>query len=82
MNIKVWYIIFYNIKGGKQVSYTDLINSIESEPGDGGSDLNANAPPQETGFSEWKVRFLSFSAVFRYMEMPSGKFVSPDGILN
>ena len=37
-------IIFYNIKGGKQVSYTDLVNSIESEPG-GGSDLNANAPP-------------------------------------
>ena len=38
-------IIFYNIKGGKQVSYTDLINSIESDSGESGSDLNANAPP-------------------------------------
>lgn len=38
-------IIFYNIKGGKQVSYTDLVNSLESKTSEGGSDLNANAPP-------------------------------------
>lgn len=38
-------IIFYNIKGGKQVSYTDLVNFLESKPSKGGSVLNANSPP-------------------------------------
>lgn len=41
-------IVFYNIKNGKQVSYIDLISSdaIESDDGgEGGSDLNAFAPP-------------------------------------
>ena len=38
-------IIFYNIKGGKQVSYVDLAESMESNSEGGGSDLNANAPP-------------------------------------
>lgn len=38
-------IIFYNIKGGKQVSYIDLINSADLPEGEEGSDLNAQAPP-------------------------------------
>lgn len=40
-------IIFYNIRGGKQVSYIDLINSADL-PADGdGSDLKALAPLAE-----------------------------------
>ncbi len=38
-------IIFYNIKGGKQVSYVDLSESLEAGSEGSGSDLNANAPP-------------------------------------
>ena len=38
-------IIFYNIKGGKQVSFVDLAESLDSESESSGSDLNANAPP-------------------------------------
>lgn len=39
-------IIFYNIRGGKQVSYINLINSADlpADPARG-SDLKANAPP-------------------------------------
>lgn len=37
-------IIFYNIKGGKQVSFVDLAESLDSESESSGSDLNANAP--------------------------------------
>ena len=40
-------IIFYNIRGGKQVSYIDLINSADLPEGESGSDLNALAPPQD-----------------------------------
>ena len=38
-------IIFYNIKGGKQVSYIDLVNSEDLPAGEEGSDLKAQAPP-------------------------------------
>lgn len=38
-------IIFYNIKGGKQVSYIDLVATLESTSTDSNvSDLKANAP--------------------------------------
>ena len=36
-------VIFYNIRGGKQVSYIDVIDALD-EPADG-SDLSGNAPP-------------------------------------
>lgn len=39
-------IIFYNIKGGKQVSFVDLAESLDNESESSGSDLNANAPPK------------------------------------
>ena len=39
-------IIFYNIKGGKQVSYIDVAEAdIEGGGSEGVSDLIANAPP-------------------------------------
>jgi len=38
-------IIFYNIKGGKQVSYIDLINSSDLPEVEESSDLKAQAPP-------------------------------------
>lgn len=38
-------IAFYNIRGGKQVSYIDLINSSDLPEEESGSDLKANAPP-------------------------------------
>ena len=38
-------IIFYNIKGGKQISYVDLANSINSYTEGTCSDLKSNAPP-------------------------------------
>ena len=37
-------IVFYNIRGGKQVSYFDLINSSDLPDEESGSDLKANAP--------------------------------------
>lgn len=41
-------IIFYNIKGGKQVSYIDLENTLnEDSPGADFSDMIANAPPNQ-----------------------------------
>ena len=36
-------VIFYNIRGGKQVSYLEMIDALD-EPADG-SDLSGNAPP-------------------------------------
>ena len=40
-------IIFYNIKGGKQISYIDLENTLnEDSPGADFSDMIANAPPK------------------------------------
>lgn len=38
-------IIFYNIRGGKQVSYTDLTDALTDTPTSGCSDFNAYAPP-------------------------------------
>lgn len=41
-----YMIIFYNIKGGKQVAYTELVDSLSQEaPASNCSDLCANAPP-------------------------------------
>ena len=37
-------IIFYNITGGKEVSYIDLAESLDAGSEGSGSDLNANAP--------------------------------------
>lgn len=37
-------IIFYNIKGGKQVTHADLSAALEAPSTENGSDLNANAP--------------------------------------
>ena len=61
-------IIFYNIKGGKQVSFVDLAESLDNESESSGSDLNANAPPQEKPLIplESRVLFLYFFiTVFR-----------------
>ena len=44
-------VVFYNIRGGKQVSYIDLINSADlpaSDPTPENSDLNGYAPPQNS----------------------------------
>ena len=56
-------IIFYNIKGGKQVSYIDVADADIDEPSDGGivSDLIANAPPNAS-ISE--PRFIFVNGVF------------------
>ena len=48
--------VFYNIRGGKQVSYIDLINSADLPPDDPapeGSDLKAKAPPKNSHPSGW-----------------------------
>lgn len=37
-------IVFYNIKGGKQISYIDLAKELDTSPDENGSDLMSNAP--------------------------------------
>ena len=55
-------IIFYNIKGGKQVSYIDVAEAdIEGSGSEGVSDLIANAPPNAS-ISE--PRFIFVNGVF------------------
>ena len=55
-------IIFYNIKGGKQVSCIDVAEAdIEGSGGEGVSDLIANAPPNAS-ISE--PRFIFVNGVF------------------
>lgn len=51
-------IIFYNIKGGKQVNYIDVVESDVDSADDGGnvSDLIANAPPQQNEYFEKNTR--------------------------
>ena len=59
-------IVFYNIRGGKQVSYIDLINSGDlppepSAPTARGSDFKPYAPPKD---SKSEPRYVFVSGVF------------------
>ena len=55
-------IIFYNIRGGKQVSYIDVAEAdIEGGGSEGVSDLIANAPPNA---SKSEPRFIFVNGVF------------------
>ena len=55
-------IIFYNIKGGKQVSYIDVAEAdVQDGGGAGVSDLIANAPPNA---SKSEPRFIFVNSVF------------------
>ena len=56
-------IIFYNIKGGKQVSYIDIADAVDGESDSGGnvSDLIANAPPYA---SKSEPRYIFVNGVF------------------
>ena len=68
-------IIFYNIKGGKQVSYIDLENTLnEDSPGADFSDMIANAPPKPLAICK---RF--FAAVHSHDRLkdkiPAGRYL-------
>lgn len=52
-------IIFYNIKGGKQISYTDLTSTLPAES----SDIISYAPPYAT-ISELSPRFVFVNGMF------------------
>ena len=54
-------IIFYNIKGGKQVSYIDVAEADIEGSGEGVSDFIANAPPHA---SKSEPRFIFVNGVF------------------
>ncbi len=55
-------IIFYNIRGGKQVSYIDVAEAVNSEDTSANvSDLIANAPPNA---SKSEPRFIFVNGVF------------------
>lgn len=54
-------IIFYNIRGGKQVSYMDLIASTDLPTDKEGSDLKANAVPI---VSKSEPRYIFVNGVF------------------
>ena len=59
-------VIFYNIRGGKQVSYIDLLAAEEApEPEEKGSDMKANGRPDDFK-SEPKYVFINgiFGCVF------------------
>lgn len=69
-------IVFYNIRGGKQVSYVDVINSDEipedietGAPVYGGSDGKLSAPPNSL-LSEPKYVFVTgiFGCIFQRMQ--------------
>ena len=65
-------ITFYNIRGGKQVSYIDLINSADlpaDDPAPECSDLKAYAPPNASK-SEPQYVFVNgvFGCIFPIME--------------
>lgn len=69
-------IIFYNIKGGKQVSYIDLENTLnEDSPGADFSDMIAIAPPKPLAICK---RF--FAAVHSHDRLkdktPAGRYLS------
>lgn len=58
-------VIFYNIKGGKQVSYTDLnsaLSTIADHPAD--SDMAENAPPFSSVF---EPHFIMINGVFGFV---------------
>ncbi|MBR6220402.1 MAG: recombinase family protein [Clostridia bacterium] len=59
-------IIFYNIRGGKQVSYIDLINASDLPSDPESSDFNAYAPPNASK-SEPQYVFVNgvFGCIFR-----------------
>lgn len=60
-------IIFYNIKGGKQVSYIDLINTIDPEtstPAPESSDLKSSAPPYDFKSEPKEPSFVFVNGVF------------------
>lgn len=68
-------IIFYNIKGGKQVSYIDLENTLnEDSPGADFSDMIAIAPPKPLAICK---RF--FAAVYSHDRLkdktPAGRYL-------
>lgn len=68
-------IIFYNIKGGKQISYIDLENTLnEDSPGADFSDMIANAPPKPLAICK---RF--FAAVYSHDRLkdktPAGRYL-------
>lgn len=62
-------IIFYNIKDGKQISYTDLKATLESSTESDVSDSIANAPPYAT-ISETTYIFVNgvFGCIFKRSE--------------
>lgn len=65
-------VVFYNIRGGKQVSYIDLINSSDLPSGDPppeSSDLKGYAPPQSSKSEPYYV-FINgvFGCIFRKMQ--------------
>ncbi len=40
-------VVFYNIKGGKQVTYTSMVEALDKQREEKGSDLNADGRPYE-----------------------------------
>ena len=69
-------IIFYNIKGGKQVSYIDLENTLnEDSPGADFSDMIANAPPKPLAIC--KRFFVAVHSHDRLKDKtPAGRYLS------
>lgn len=57
-------IIFYNIKGGKKVSYIDLASTLEPSSEANVSDLNANAPRTESE----RTRFFVYPAIYLHLQ--------------
>lgn len=57
-------LIFYNIKGGKQVSYIDLINSPDLPPESEGSDLKADGVPSAP---KSEPRYVFINGIFGCM---------------
>lgn len=55
-------IIFYNIKGGKQVSYIDLEANLSPSLEPSSSDLNAFAPPQSVQKRLFLDRFFIYNS--------------------
>ena len=71
-------IIFYNIKGGKQVSYIDLENTLnEDSPGADFSDMIANAPPKPLAIC--KRFFVAVHSHDRLKDKPPPGAICPGG---
>ena len=56
-------VVFYNIKGGKQVTYASVLEALDKHEENLGSDLNANGRPK-TLKSVFKVFFYSSSGKY------------------